>query len=271
MQTAGRGQISVWEGASLWLLEAASARPHTEVHSHHAIQLTFSLAGSMELGTPDCHVCGPAIGIAPDTPHRFAASGRVAFLFVEPESVLGLAMQERFFTACRVERIPTDEISDILTQFRRAFDDGQCSTLDLRSAGKALLQRLCCTCSVQPVDARVADMMAYAAANLDRTVTLEAATKQIGLSPSRLRHLFVEETGLAFRTYVLWLRIQRALERYSLGASLTEAAHAAGFSDSAHLSRTFKRTFGVPAASLQLLSGNPDESTRPSATKSAHR
>ena len=73
------------------------------------------------------------------------------------------------------------------------------------------------------------------------------------LSPSRLRHLFVEQTGLAFKTYLLWLRLVRALEIYAEGRSLTESAHAAGFSDSAHFSRIFKRTFGLPATTLRRL------------------
>ena len=37
------------------------------------------------------------------------------------------------------------------------------------------------------------------------------------------------------------------------GKSLTTAAHEAGFADSAHFSRTFKRMFGIPAAALQIL------------------
>ena len=79
------------------------------------------------------------------------------------------------------------------------------------------------------------------------------ASEGVFLSPSRLRHLFVEQTGLAFKTYVLWLRLQRALRAYADGANLTEAAHAAGFADSAHFSRTFKRTFGLPATTLERL------------------
>jgi AraC family transcriptional regulator len=31
---------------------------------------------------------------------------------------------------------------------------------------------------------------------------------------------------------------------------LTQAAHAAGFADSAHFSRVFRRTFGLPATTL---------------------
>jgi AraC-like DNA-binding protein len=65
-----------------------------------------------------------------------------------------------------------------------------------------------------------------------------------------LRHLFVEQTGLAYKTYVLWLRLVRALQVYAEGRNLTEAAHAAGFADSAHFSRAFKRNFGLPATTL---------------------
>ena len=34
------------------------------------------------------------------------------------------------------------------------------------------------------------------------------------------------------------------------GSSLTEAAHEAGFADSAHLSRTFRATFGIAPSFL---------------------
>ena len=72
------------------------------------------------------------------------------------------------------------------------------------------------------------------------------------LSESRFSHLFTKETGLPFRTYVLWRRLMQAVERRAAGATLTEAAHQAGFSDSAHFSRTFLRMFGIPADSMWL-------------------
>jgi len=43
----------------------------------------------------------------------------------------------------------------------------------------------------------------------------------------------------------LWLRIQRAAGELATGRSATEAAHAAGFSDAAHLTRTFRRMLGA--------------------------
>ena len=103
-----------------------------------------------------------------------------------------------------------------------------------------------------PADKRVAAMVAYVADGIDGALTLPAAASAACLSPSRARHLFAAQTGLPFKTFVLWRRIEKAVALYAAGASLTEAAHEAGFADSAHLSRTFRRTFGLPAAALQV-------------------
>jgi AraC-like DNA-binding protein len=72
------------------------------------------------------------------------------------------------------------------------------------------------------------------------------------LSPSRFRHLFVAETGMAFRPYVLWRRFVHVWELLARGTSLTAAAHAAGFADAAHLSRTSRSTFGYPPSALHI-------------------
>jgi AraC-like DNA-binding protein len=82
------------------------------------------------------------------------------------------------------------------------------------------------------------------------TISLRDVAAAVHLSPSRLRHLFVQETGTTFRGYVLWLRINRAVAAMMDGCTWTDAAHETGFSDSAHLSRTFRRMFGINPAML---------------------
>ncbi len=104
-------------------------------------------------------------------------------------------------------------------------------------------------------DPRALAMIDYARTHLDDGVTLPAAAADVGLSASRARHLFVAHTGLPFKAYMRWLRLAQAVSLYATGRSLTEAAHDAGFADSAHFSRTFKRTFGLPAATLRLYHG----------------
>lgn len=100
------------------------------------------------------------------------------------------------------------------------------------------------------IDARITRVLEALRARLDHTPTLAATAALIHLSPSRFRHLFVERTGTSFRSYVLWLRLNVAIESFNRGHNWTRAAHRAGFADSAHLSRTFRRMFGITPVML---------------------
>ncbi|WP_328996507.1 AraC family transcriptional regulator [Kribbella sp. NBC_01245] len=66
-----------------------------------------------------------------------------------------------------------------------------------------------------------------------------------GISATRLGHLFTDELGLTYPTWRRWARLQHALAEVTAGASLTTAAHAAGFADSAHLTRSCRAMFGI--------------------------
>ena len=79
--------------------------------------------------------------------------------------------------------------------------------------------------------------------------SLRNLTSLAGLSRSRFVHAFTESVGVPLRPFVLWLRLQRASGELMNGASATEAAHCAGFSDAAHMTRTFRRMLGATPAS----------------------
>ena len=81
-------------------------------------------------------------------------------------------------------------------------------------------------------------------------LSLETLARTAGLSPSRFMHVFTESVGVPLRPYVLWLRLQRACGELMRGASVTEAAHSAGFSDAAHMTRTFRRMLGTTPSEL---------------------
>lgn len=253
MRVAGRGEIIVWEGASLWILEAERGSAETAFHSHHAIQITLSLEGDFELRTAGETMHGPAVAVAADAEHIFNATGRAAFLFVDPETAAGTAIAAGLFGSNPLAAIPGARIAGHILALRAyAGEPGRLADL-----GKAILTDLAGGIAPTPLDRRVRAMIAYANANLEGIVTLSDAVAGIGLSPSRLRHLFADQTGVPFKTYVLWLRIGKAVEAYARGESLTAAAHGAGFADSAHFSRTFRRTFGLPAAALRVNSRVP--------------
>lgn len=82
-----------------------------------------------------------------------------------------------------------------------------------------------------------------------------AQAARTGLSRSRFLHRFRVETAVPWRRYRLWVRMQRAVVLALGGATLTEAAHGAGFSSSAHFSAAFRIWFGLTPT--QLIASRP--------------
>lgn len=58
-------------------------------------------------------------------------------------------------------------------------------------------------------------------------------------------HWLQDSIGIPLRKLLLWQKLRRALEALNTDHGATEVAHAAGFADSAHLSRICLRTFGL--------------------------
>jgi len=252
MEVLADTRIVVWEGGSLWIVDALPVATRTTritaSHAHHAIQIVVGLGGEFRLSTEVAAVENAPAAVAADTAHQFEAEGRVALIFVEPESRQGRAIGARLFGDGRLAAVP-----DHLTEDFAVLAGNATTTGEPAAAGDDLIQRMAGDqrAGVLP-DFRVRKVADWARRQLERTISLADAVPVAGLSPGRLRHLFVEDTGLPFKTYLLWLRLTRAVDRIRDGAPLTAAAHEAGFADSAHLSRTFRRMFGVAPTNLRI-------------------
>jgi AraC-like DNA-binding protein len=77
-----------------------------------------------------------------------------------------------------------------------------------------------------------------------------ALADAVGLHPSHFVRTFHRTTGLAPQTYVRQVRVSRALALIRAGTALAEAALAAGFCDQAHLTREFRKVYGVAPGRL---------------------
>jgi len=256
MRVRAFGRIVTWEGASLWILATRPGEvyPRTAPHAHHAVQLTLALRGTVNLFTEGDSYAGSAAAVAPDVAHTFQTDGAVAHLFVEPESRLGRALATRVFERGTLAALDATAIGGSIAQMSAWYDRPRRKDAELIELGRALVSQLADEQSgVVLTDPRVKRILAWAPAQLRNPVSLADAARLVGLSSGRARHLFVEQTGLPFRTWLLWLRLQKAIEGYAQGRTLTDAAIDAGFSDSAHFSRTFRSMFGITADSLALL------------------
>lgn len=246
----------MWEGGALWVVnatpQATRQTQRTDPHAHHAIQVTLGLGGRFRLDTPGIHVGGDAVAVAPDAEHTFEADGLVAILFVEPESRQGRAIAGRLFHGAALAAVPHASLGDFRERIAAAFRTSGTEDAAFVALGQGLIAQLAGSARGDVPDLRIRKVIAWTGGQLDGAVSLSDAAPVVNLSAGRLRHLFVEQTGLPFKTYILWLRLTRAVERIAAGSSLTEAAHEAGFSDSAHLSRTFRRMFGIAPAALRM-------------------
>jgi AraC-like DNA-binding protein len=64
-------------------------------------------------------------------------------------------------------------------------------------------------------------------------------------------HVFTESIGVPLRAYLLWCKLQRAAAGVATGLPLSQAAAAAGFADAAHMTRAFRRMFGMTPSALR--------------------
>lgn len=74
--------------------------------------------------------------------------------------------------------------------------------------------------------------------------------EQVGLSVPRLTQLFRQKIGIPIRRYRQWHRLFVTSVGVARGMSLTDAAMAAGFTDSAHFSHTFRTIIGMSPSSV---------------------
>lgn len=251
MKPAATGRILFWRGGSLWI---GLAGEPAGMHAHHAVQITLPFPGGrvrFQSPSGSWQSYAAALVVA-DQPHSFEARGQlVAQVFVEPESRDGRQLQQRYhgegIVALPVGALELQIAALAVGYEHRASDATLVASardaIAMLSGGGAAPE--------QAPDARIARALELIRARLGGKIPLTSVAAAVHLSPDRFRHLFMQETGVGFRPYLLWLRLEVALAAYVAGESLTEAAYSGGFADSAHFSRTFRSMFGITPASVR--------------------
>ncbi len=253
----GVGQFFAWNGGCLFIGHHDRQLP---VHAHQAIQLVVASAGCHGVRADETDPWGTysVAAIASRQPHSLDVTGSDygAVIFVEPETREGRSIARRFSDSGIVEagdpgvREIADEMFDRWLEGRGTEAVSQVHRLvRVLSAGAE---------PAEVTDPRILSAIEYINQHLGRAVTLDEVASHACLSPSRFRHLFSEQTSMGLRPYILWRRFLLVWDLLMKGGTLSEAAHAAGFADAAHLSRTSVRTFGFAPSAIQLLSSPPD-------------
>jgi AraC-like DNA-binding protein len=245
---AGIGRVLLWSGGSLWIGRDAG---RAETHAHHAIQITLAMQAGFLLRDGDAGWREHAGAIVmPHRPHQFDGCGHaVAMIFVEPETAQGRVLLALHGPA-GIADLARDTVETLVSALRTAYAAAAENEVLIAMARHAIAALTGHVPAVDGVDPRIGRAIAWMRARMDSPLALKDAASVAHLSPSRFRHLFVAQTGVSFRAYLLWARVESAVGFAMNGQSWTAAAQQAGFADSAHLSRTCRRMFGIAPASL---------------------
>ena len=213
-------------------------------HAHHAVQILLA-------NTPQCvwtttagskQYVGVVIGA--DVEHRLEPTTEsVTLLYLDPHSTPGRRLQRSLSGGLRAL-----DGTQVLAA-RRAL--GEMPDAAALSALAAVIAGDKDHSLEPPVDDLLIQRLIESLPEIlpDR-LTVTYLAMRSALSESRFSHRFRKHTGLPLRPYLRWRRLLTAMTQVMAGQTLTDAAVAAGFSDAAHFTRTFRRHFGIAPRTL---------------------
>jgi AraC-like DNA-binding protein len=181
--------------------------------------------------------------IPSDLPHQLSLSGseKVLMIWLDPEFRI-----HRSIIKPKDIQFPFHELENELIDYSK--ERLSCENAEkVREivTGTELLEKQ------ENIDHRILSAIEWINQHLtEQTITTEHLADMVYLSSSRFMHLFSEQIGIPVRKYILWQRLRYALIQLSQGITITESSHAAGFTDSSHMNRSFNAMFGITPSKI---------------------
>jgi AraC family transcriptional regulator len=225
----------------------------SNMHAHQALQMTVGLDGEFDFeleenGSIQAQRVDFAC-IAPQQKHKIGTESKpLAYLFADTSPVAYATWKKNG----GIVRPPDAGILADLRALIALPDQPSQSAHDL--AHRWYEHAFPGLIDIRPSDPRIARAIDLIDADPLKNLNHSDLAAFVHLSASRFANLFREQTGLPVRNYVLWRRLVYVFERLERGDSITTAAHNAGFSDCAHLSRSFHQIYGSRPSEIEMAS-----------------
>ncbi len=193
-------------------------------HQHAAIQIVAasSIAVEVEVNEKGKLSYSKYLFIKPNVSHRLLPLEAADIWLVEPASPIG-------------------------RQLLKALPNQDIGTLD--SLPTCLAEQSGVLFDLE-LDPRLRKVMAELSGPEALQKSIDRTARKIGISPARLRHLSKQQMGMSISVWRRWFSLKSALRALGSGTSIADAAHTAGFSDQAHLTRVARSTLGVSPGKL---------------------
>ena len=241
-----RARMLDWGARVLYLGPAFGLTPHRNATGVLAVALDGAIGVADDPHARAAYRHARSVLILPNSLHHLRIdSGRMAFLYVDPLGRDLAALRARMSDIGSraafdlIDERPAIELLGSIADRRLKSEEARREVGELLGVG-----------SGAKADARVLEAVMRMRDDPCESHALAELSKHAGLSSSRFLHLFKEVTGVPLRRYRIWNRIGAAARAIARGESLTEAAHGAGFSSSAHFSTAFRDMFGMMPSEL---------------------
>ncbi|MFD2114312.1 helix-turn-helix domain-containing protein [Paenibacillus yanchengensis] len=222
-----------------------------EEHQHSFLQLTIALEKECVMDVAGQRFGCTGIIINSNVVHRLSGSGYpLLLLLIDSTSSLAVSFKRHINDQKYALLSPTT-----IMKVREHVQKEYVHVTDSASYSTFLMQMLAIL-GVEFIDTTIVDDRIKAFITLlkdcsdaDHSVSLYA--QKIGLSNSRLSHLFKENTGISLSGYIVLHKLQKAVYYIFQGLSITEAAMSAGFDSPSHLATTSKKLLGMTARDIR--------------------
>jgi AraC-like DNA-binding protein len=224
----------------------ASTATASTPHAQHGTGVFIGLEREVALTRADGRVArGRVVVVPPDVVNAIDSPGPTLGILHDPEAAPRLAAFTRGGGGGGFA--VTGRLADRLVEAARAHRARLADPGVLAGLAHECAAALGADAAARRIDRRVARAVeALRDPDADRRRVIEDAR----ISEVHLQALFARDVGVSIRSYRLWRRLLAAIAAF-MAADATRAAHAAGFADLAHFSRTCRRMLGYSPTALR--------------------
>jgi len=222
-----------------------------EEHQHSFLQVTISLANEFGIDVEGQALSCSGIMINSNVAHRLQEAGQPLLLLLMDSTSDMAASFKRLIGDRKYYVFPPEMMGAI-----RDFVQRESPDVKDRDRYLSFLSQLFVLLGVEHVntaivDPRIREFIQLVKACTDSEHSVSLYAQKIGLSSSRLSHLFKENTGISLSGYILLHKLQKATYHIFKGLNITDAAMAAGFDSPSHFATTSKRLLGMTAKDIR--------------------
>jgi AraC-like DNA-binding protein len=220
-------------------------------------QLLVSIRGNMRVLLENGEVvstrsCMVKAGTVVDVSHIDTSEAVIAIYYFNPIAQDFFVLESQMLSARTGVCYDHPKEHVLVQQLLNVFEGKQSPDDACRLCHEALVPNYLRQTIIKEFDPRVIETITSIRESFRHNLSVRDYAAKVNLSESRLNKLFKDQIGIPLTKYRLQMRLSAGVVFLASGYTVTEAAYASGFSNSAHFSRCFSDMIGIKPSSSFL-------------------